>query len=60
MLPVPLNNAGNVNHGDPDQWESGLWPLPEQHFSSEVPTQLPLEDIVDGGHKTLLCYDQEM
>ena len=60
MLPVPLDNTGNVNHGDSDQWESGLWLFPEQHTSGYVPAHLPLENFVDRVHKTFLCYDHEM
>ena len=60
MLPVPFNYTGNVDHGDSDQRESGLWLFLEQHASGYLPSQLPLENFVNGVHKTLLCYDQEM
>ena len=61
MLPVTLNNAGQVHHYDSYRRESkfGLFLL-EQHAVGNVPSQLNLEDFVDGVHKTLLCYDDQV
>ena len=61
MLPVTLNNAGQVHHCDSYRRESkfGLFLL-EQHTVGNVPSQLNLEDFVDGVHKTLVGYDDQM
>ena len=61
MLPVTLNNAGQVHHCDSYRRESkfGLFLL-EQHTVGNVPSQLSLEDFVDGVHKALLCYDDQV
>ena len=60
MLPLPLNNTGNVNHGDSDQWELGLWFSLEQHTSANEPSHLPLENFAGGVDETFFCYEQEM
>ena len=61
MLPVTLNNAGQVHHCDSYRRESkfGLFLL-EQHTVGNVPSQLNLEDFVDGVHKTLVGYDDQV